>query len=184
MSLWRKQESRVLPTSIDPYQITARPFYNNYSGEIVTELTAFASSAVLAATNLLADSIASMPLELTRQRAGRLERLPTPSVLIKPNAHQSMFEFVHQTILTLALHGNAYIYAPRTTGGLPSEMRNIHPKDIKGMVYSDDGSIVYQLGKNQSLTDKEIRPIRWLLLPNQQVGISPLEAMKNTIDTA
>jgi HK97 family phage portal protein len=181
MSLWRKQESRVLPTSIDPYQITARPFYNNYSGEIVTELTAFASSAVLAATNLLADSIASMPLELTRQRAGRLERLSTPSVLIKPNAHQSMFEFVHQTILTLALHGNAYIYAPRTAGGLPSEMRNIHPKDIKGMVYSDDGSIVYTLGKTQTLTDKEIRPIRWLLLPNQQVGISPLEAMKNTI---
>lgn len=181
MSLWRKQESRALPTSIDPYQITARPFYNNYSGEIVTELTAFASSAVLAATNLLADSIASMPLELTRQRAGRLERLPTPSVLIKPNAHQSMFEFVHQTILTLAIHGNAYIYAPRTAGGLPSEMRNIHPKDIKGMVYSDDGSIVYTLGKTQTLTDKEIRPIRWLLLPNQQVGISPLEAMKNTI---
>jgi HK97 family phage portal protein len=181
MSLWRKQESRMLPTSIDPYQITARPFYNNYSGEIVTELTAFASSAVLAATNLLADSIASMPLELTRQRAGRLERLPTPSVLIKPNAHQSMFEFVHQTILTLALHGNAYIYAPRTAGGLPSEMRNIHPKDIKGMVYSDDGSVVYTLGKTQTLTDKEIRPIRWLLLPNQQVGISPLEAMKNTI---
>ena len=181
MSLWRKQESRALPTSIDPYQITARPFYNNYSGEIVTELTAFASSAVLAATNLLADSIASMPLELTRQRAGRLERLPTPSVLIKPNAHQSMFEFVHQTILTLAIHGNAYIYAPRTAGGLPSEMRNIHPKDIKGMVYSDDGSIVYTLGKTETLTDKEIRPIRWLLLPNQQVGISPLEAMKNTI---
>jgi len=181
MSLWRKQESRMLPTSIDPYQITARPFYNNWSGEIVTELTAFASSAVLAATNLLADSIASMPLELTRQRAGRLERLPTPSVLIKPNAHQSMFEFVHQTILTLAIHGNAYIYAPRTAGGLPSEMRNIHPKDIKGMVYSDDGSIVYTLGKTETLTDKEIRPIRWLLLPNQQVGISPLEAMKNTI---
>ena len=181
MSLWRKEESRMLPTSIDPYQITARPFYNNWSGEIVTELTAFASSAVLAATNLLADSIASMPLELTRQRAGRLERLPTPSVLIKPNAHQSMFEFVHQTILTLAIHGNAYIYAPRTAGGLPSEMRNIHPKDIKGMVYSDDGSIVYTLGKTETLTDKEIRPIRWLLLPNQQVGISPLEAMKNTI---
>jgi HK97 family phage portal protein len=60
-------------------------------------------------------------------------------------------------------------------------MRNIHPKDIKGMVYSDDGSIVYTLGKTETLTDKEIRPIRWLLLPNQQVGISPLEAMKNTI---
>jgi HK97 family phage portal protein len=181
MSLWKNTERRALPTSIDPYQITARPFYNNYSGEIVTELTAFASSAVLASTNLLADSIASMPLELTVQRAGRIEKLPTPSVLMKPNAHQTMFEFVHQTVLTLAIHGNAYIYAPRTAGGLPSEMRNIHPREIRGQVYADDGSIVYTLGKNQTLTSTDLRAIHWLLLPNQMVGISPLEAMKNTI---
>jgi len=181
MSLWKNNERRALPTSIDPYQITARPYYNNWSGEIVTELTAFASSSVLACTNLLADSIACMPLELTVQKADRIERLPTPSVLIKPNQHQTMFEFIHQTVLTLAIHGNAYIYAPRSAGGLPSEMRNIHPRDIKGQVYADDGSIVYTLKNKQTLTDKEIRSIHWLLLPNQIVGISPLEAMKNTI---
>ena len=94
----RLTERRSLPTSIDPYQITARPFFPNYSGEIVTELTAFASTAVMSAVSLLADSVATMPLELTRQRAGRVEKLPTPSVLIKPNAHQTMFEFVHQTM--------------------------------------------------------------------------------------
>jgi HK97 family phage portal protein len=181
MSLWRNNERRALPTSLDPYQITARPYFNNYSGEIVTELTAFASSALLGATNLLADSIASMPLELTKQRAGRIERLPTPSVLIKPNAHQTMFEFVHQTMLALTIHGNAYIYAPRTTGGLPSEMRNIHPRDIKNLEYSDDGSIEYTLRNKTVLTSQDIRAIHWLLLPNQMVGISPLESMRNTI---
>jgi phage portal protein BeeE len=62
MSLFRRSEQRALPTSIDPYQITARPFYNNYSGEIVTEMTAFAHSAVLSAVTILADSIAAMPI--------------------------------------------------------------------------------------------------------------------------
>lgn len=181
MSLWRNNERRALATSLDPYQITARPFYTNYSGEIVTELTAFASSAVMAATNLLADSIASMPLELTRTRAGRIERLPTPSVLMKPNAQQTMFEFVHQIMLCLALHGNAYIYAPRQAGGLPSEMRAMHPRDIKGMELSDDGTISYTLRNQSLLTSRDIRAIHWLLLPNQMVGISPLEAMRNTI---
>jgi hypothetical protein len=51
MSLFRRSEQRALPTSIDPYQITARPFYNNYSGEIVTEMTAFAHSAVSVCRN-------------------------------------------------------------------------------------------------------------------------------------
>ena len=119
MSLFRRSEQRALPTSIDPYQITARPFYNNYSGEIVTEMTAFAHSAVLSAVTILADSIAAMPLELTRTRAGRIEKLPTPSVLQRPNDRQNMFEFVHQTMATLALHGNAYIYAPKGANGLP-----------------------------------------------------------------
>ena len=182
MSLWRKNESRALPTNIDPYQITARPFYNNYSGEIVTEFTAFAHSAVLAAVTILADSVASMPVRRMRERAGRVERLPTPSVFVKPNDHQTMFEFVHQTVLTLALHGCAYIYAPRGSDGLPVEMRNIHPKKIKGIVETDTGEMIYQIGKLE-YSGKDIYAIHWLLLPDQARGISPLEALRNTIGT-
>lgn len=72
MSVWKKTEQRALPTSIDPYQITARPLYNNWSGEVVTELTALAHSAVLSAVTILADSIASMPVELVRKRENEL----------------------------------------------------------------------------------------------------------------
>jgi len=177
----RITERRALPTSIDPYQITARPFYPNYSGEIVTELTAFASTAVLSAVSLLADSVATMPLELTRQRAGRVEKLPTPSVLIKPNAHQTMFEFVHQTMLCLALHGCAYIYAPRRAGELPAEMRVLHPNLVKKAIMSDDGaSYVYTIGKFEYSSD-DVRAVHWILLPNQVRAVSPLEAMRNTI---
>lgn len=180
MSLWKRTEQRALPTSIDPYQITARPYYNNWSGEIVTEVTAVAHSAVLASVTILADSIASMPVELVRKRADRLERLSTPSVFEQPNDQQNMFEFVHQTMLTLALHGNAYIYAPRGANGLPVEMRNIHPHAIKGIATTDTGELIYDLGKIE-YSSKDIRSIHWAILPNQIRGISPLETMRNTV---
>jgi len=180
MSLWKKSEQRALPTTIDPYQISARPFYANYSGEIVTEFTALAHTAVLSAVTILADSIASMPVELTRTRGGRIERLPTPSVFQQPNDHQNMFEFVHQTMLTLALHGNAYIYAPRGADGIPVEMRNIHPRMIRNIALTDTNEMIYDLGTVQ-YTSKDIRSIHWMILPNQLRGVSPIETLNNTI---
>ncbi len=96
MSVWRNIEKRALPVSIDPYQVTARPAFNNYSGEIVDEVSALASSAVLASVTIIADSLASMPLNLVREERNRVIILEKPSLLEKPNAHQTMFEFIHQ----------------------------------------------------------------------------------------
>jgi HK97 family phage portal protein len=182
MSLFRKNETRALPSNLDPYQISARPFYPNYTGEIVSELTAFAHTAVLASVTILADSVASMPLELTRTRGGRIEKLSTPSVLQRPNDNQNMFEFVHQTMVTLALHGTAYIYAPKGADGLPVEMRNLHPHQVKDLVETDTGELVYDIGKVK-YSSKDVRRICWLILPNQKRGISPIETMRNTIGT-
>ncbi len=180
MSFFKKTEQRALPRNIDPYQITARPLYSNYSGELVNENTAFASSAMMAAVTLLADAIAVMPLELMRERAGRLERLPTPSVLIKPNEHQTMFDFIHQTVLMLALHGCSYIYAPRRPGELPPEMKNVHPNQIKDLIDDTDGTLTYSIGQ-QKYSMKEIRSIHWVLFPGRTRGLSPLEVQRNTV---
>ncbi len=186
MSVWRKTESRALPTTIDPYQISARPYFPNYSGEYVTEDNVFASTAVLSAVTLLADAVASMPLHLIRERGNRIERLPTPLVFKQPNDHQNTFEFIHQAMATLAVHGNNYIYAPRGKNGLPIEMVNINPLSIKGVYDTDTNGLpyrVYDLGKVK-LSSQDIRAVHWLIMPNQWRGVSPLEAMRNTIGTS
>lgn len=180
MSLWRNREARALPTSIDPYQVTARPYFANYSGEIVNEMNAFAHSAVMACVTLLADSIAGLPMELVRYRAGRTEKLPTPSVLEKPNDYQTMFEFIHQLVCVMALHGTGYIYAPRVSGALPPEMRNIHPNQVKGIVQTDTGAFTYEIG-GQRYSQDQVRAIHWVIFPNQKRGLSPLEVQRNTI---
>ena len=182
MSLF-KGEKRALPATIDPYQITARPLYSNYSGEIINENTVFASSAVMACVTLIADSISTMPLELTRNRGGRIEVLPTPSVLIKPNDYQSMFEFVNQLVSTLLIHGCAYIYAPRRPGELPPEMRVIHPNRVKDVIDADNGFVYYEIDK-QRYEAGDVRGVHWMVLAGQRRGISPLDAQRNTVGMA
>ena len=179
----RNKEQRALPTNIDPYQITARPLFQNYSGEVINETNVFASSAMIAAVTILADSVATMPLELFRDVGGRWQRLPTPDVLRRPNDEQLMFDFVHQAVATMAIYGVDYIYAPTDRTGLPLEMRNLNPLSVKH-VNSDDGVLMFQIGQSKELFSRdEIRQIDWLRLPGQYRGIAPIDALRNIIGT-
>lgn len=180
MAIWRKTEQRALPLATDPNQLSARPYYPNYSGELVTETTAFGTSAVIAAVSILADSIASMPLEMFRQRERRLEKARTPQVLVTPNKHQGMFEFVHEAIATLAVHGTLFVYAPMDESGFPLELRNIHPHKVR--VYDDLGVKKYEIDK-RVFGDNEIVQINWMVMPNRHMSYSPLDMLRNTVGT-
>jgi HK97 family phage portal protein len=181
VSFWRNIEKRALPVSIDPYQITARPTFNNYSGEIVDEVSALASSAVIASVTIIADSLASMPLNLVREERNRVIVLDKPSLLEKPNAHQTMFEFIHQATSMIALHGVNYIYAPRGSGMYPVELRNLAPKLVS--VYIENDEIIYAMNK-KTFKEGDVKPIHWLQFPDRLRPISPLEAQRNTIGTS
>jgi HK97 family phage portal protein len=181
MAIWRKTEQRGLPLSIDPNQITARPYFANYSGELINENTIFSTSAVIAAVSLLADSIAAMPLYLYRDRGNRLERGKTPAILVRPNDKQLIFEFVHQTIATLAVHGVAFIYAPKDDKGYPLELRNIHPEKV--IIHADtDGNVEYEINR-QRFPNDDIIQINWMIMPGQKRGVSPIDALRNTVGT-
>lgn len=181
MAIWRKSEQRALPLAIDPNQISARPYYPNYAGELVTEATAFGTSAIVAACSILADSIASMPLEMYRQRDNRLERAKTPLVLRQPNKHQGIFEFVHEAIATLAIHGSVFIYAPMDDNGFPLELRNIHPHKVK-IIVDDLGRRQYDIDK-RIFGDNEIVQINWMVMPNKHISYSPIDMLRNTVGT-
>ena len=171
MSLLRG-ERRGLPTSIDPNQLTARPVFGNYSGEIVDEFTAFTSTSVAAAVTLLGDSVGTMPLDTFNELGGRYEKLPRPTVFVRPNDDQLMFEFVQQTIITMALHGTAFWWAPRR-GLYPIELRNIHPSKVIVRI-TPEGERVYKIGKEEFGSDV-IQQINWVQLPNQPMSMSPLD---------
>ena len=178
MSIWRKTEKRALPLNIDPNQITARPALSNWSGEIVDEVSALASSAVIACVTLIADSVATMPLEVVEQRGSRFIVVEKPSILERPNEYQTMFEFIHQACVLVSTVGADYIYAPRRGSLMPNEILNFSPRDVS--ITMANGEMIYKINK-QSLTKDEIIPVRWLMFPNHIRPISPLEAQRNVI---
>lgn len=189
MSIFRRTELRALPPTIDPTGITARPAFASSAGEIVDQNSAFTSSAIMSAVSLLADSIALMPLDLYREVGIRYERLPKPLVLRQPNAEQSMFEFVHQFISTLAVHGTCFVYAPHEGAEL-IELRNIHPDRVTILIDMDINSDTYGerlykiAGSNERFTSETIKQVDWLRFPNQVRGISPLDSLRQTIGTS
>lgn len=180
MGLIFNKESRALPVSIDPYQVTARPRYYNFSGEAVDEKNAFTVTALTSAVTLLADCIAVMPLQVHRDRGGKYERLPLPGWLARPNVDQTLFEFVHQTVCALAIHGVAYVYAPRDAA-TPLELRNLSPTFVT-VRQNPDGDPEYVINKNV-FTKEDIRQINLLRLPGQLVGIAPLDLLRQTLGT-
>lgn len=188
MSLFRKQEVRALPPTIDPTGLTARPAFASSAGEVVDQNSAFTSTVVIGCVTLLADSVAMMPLELYREVGSRYEKLPKPLVLRKPNAEQTMFEFVHQFIATLAIHGTCFVYAPRE-GGQLIELRNIHPDRVAIQIDMDTNSPTYGertykiAGSNETFTAEVIKQVDWLRFPNQVRGISPIDSLRQSIGT-
>lgn len=188
MSLFRKPELRALPPTIDPTGLTARPAFASSAGEVVDQNSAFTSTTIMAAVTLLADSVAMMPLDLYREVGSRYEKLPKPLVLRKPNADQTMFEFVHQFIATLAIHGTCFVYAPRE-GGQLIELRNIHPDRVTIQIDMDMNSATYGertykiAGSNEVFTSENLKQVDWLRFPNQLRGISPIDSLRQAIGT-
>lgn len=188
MSLFRRVEQRALPPTIDPTGLTARPAFASSAGEIVDQNSAFTSSAIMACVTLISDSVALMPLDLYREVGSRYEKLPKPLVLRRPNADQTMFDFVQQFIATLAVHGTCFVYCPRE-GGQLIELRNIHPDRVTIQIDMDTNSNTYGertykiAGSNETFTSENLKQVDWLRFPNQLRGISPIDSLRQSIGT-
>ena len=102
-----------------------------YSGEAVTEITALGVSTVLSCVSILSDSIAALPIKVYRELDDRNVTYKTPKFLKKPNLNQSRFDFIHQLVTSLALHGNAYVLIDRDTAERPVALSIIHPDKVK-----------------------------------------------------
>lgn len=178
MSLFRG-ERRALNTTIDPNQISARPAFGQYSGEIVNDSTSFQATAFANAISLLSDSVATMPLYAFQDTNGIWKQLQTPSVFIRPNDDQLMFEFVQQTVATMAIYGTAFWYTPMS-GLYPLEMRVVHPDKVKTKYR--DGYPYYCIGKDE-YDSNTLRQLSWLRLPNQERSVAPIEALRNILGT-
>jgi len=161
----------------------------NYTGEKVNEMSALGISTVYSAISLIADSIALLPVKTLRYDGQKTIFTEKPKFLEKPNVSLdlTMFSLLHQTITSMAMHGNAFILVDKDRQGRPIQLTPVHPEKVK--VEMQNSQKVYMLQTTKGSYDRKITSNNmlhfvWYSYPGQLVGVSPLRTNSNTYGLA
>lgn len=182
MSFFNK---RAAVQQFNQYGTPVTAVYGNTSvlsaaGERVDEYTALGVSTVLSCVALLADSVASMPLQCWQLVNGEREQVDMPSVLAKPDDDMSTFDLVHQVMASTALHGNGYLYIVRDRFGDPVQVIPLHPYQMQVLPTKNMTARRYLHVGNEIATGDMIH-VRWFTPPQSLVGISPINQQRTII---
>lgn len=156
------------------------------SGVRVTEDKALTMSAVWRAVNLIAGSIASLPLHAYRTVGAGREIVTSgqaADLLANPHEDMTAFEFWEITAAHLLLWGNAYAWKARNAHGRPVKLVGLHPSRVKPGRTSD-GVKVYSIDSGRIVaTDEDLLHIPGFSTDGI-VGLSPIAVARQGIGLA
>lgn len=162
------------------------------AGPYVTPESAMRVSAAYACVNLLARTIASLPLSMYRRSANGDEfeapEHPLNELLAhQPNAWQTAWDFKAMLQMHLALRGNAYAEILPGQRGAVDRLEPLHPDRVVVDRLSD-GSLRYTVAgwwgePTRRLLQDEILHIRSAIAPGI-IGLSPISYARQTIGLA
>lgn len=156
--------------------------YNTAGGINVNVDSATQLLAVYGSVQLIADTIATLPLHVYRKQGDSQIEVAAPSWLDQPNEYANITDFITQTLWSLLLEGNAYwVYGLNSAFGTnyltildPCKV-NIetatHRDGTKTVVYKVDGEPF--AGR--------ILHLKGIVRPGDVKGVSPVEAARQGI---
>lgn len=151
-----------------------------YHGDAID--TALSLVPVYAATRLLADSVASLPLQTFRERGQYRERIKDPPLIQRPSRLGTVYDWIHRAMTSLTLRGNAYGIITAWASGYPAQLEWLHPDDV---AIEDDRAEVspkwYWQGR--PVDPATFVHIPGYTLPGRVLGLSPISAYRMTIET-
>lgn len=164
-------------------QLYGQTTITSSAGERIDEWTALGVSSVLSAVSLLADSVAALPMRAYEiDRNGKRTHVPLPELLANPDpaSGTDSFEFVHTTMASLTLHGNAYIHIDRDRSGKAIGLVPLHPYQMQVLPTGDQISRRY-LHLGNEMDAENVLHIRTFTPPQSLVGVSPLIQSRNLV---
>lgn len=151
---------------------------STWAGMSVTAGSAMQLMAVYGAVRLITDQISTLPVDCFRELPdGTKEEVPKPTWLREPTVDLSFTEWCTQVLSSLLLHGNAYVVVTRNERQSIVEMLPLDPSLVS--VRREAGRKVY-LVMGRPFTG-ELVHIKGLMMPGSDVGLSPLEAARQSI---
>lgn len=161
--------------------------YWNESGESVTERSALSFTAFWRGVQIIAGTIAGLPLKTYRDFDGPLgdEREQVMSIFDDPCPdYFTRFEWVQLVMVHLCVHGNAYLLHQYNQAGALASLFPLHPSMVTVKHDAERGRI-YAInvdGQTQELTGEDLTHIMGMSLDGLK-GLSPIEICRNSLGT-
>lgn len=136
---------------------------------------------LFASVRILADLVASLPVQTYRRVNGRSEpQTFIPPLLFRPAARDNLFEWLHKLVYSLALRGNAYgLIVASDDFGFPTQVEWLHPDEVYVDETRPTQPVYYWRG--QVVPTIDIVHIAWVVAPGRVVGLSPVQAFASSI---
>jgi HK97 family phage portal protein len=144
----------------------------------VTTDSALQLLAVYGCVRLIADQISTLPIDCYRHLSdGSKEEIARPAWLMEPTVDLTFTEWCTQVLSSLLLHGNAYVAVTRNERNAIVELLPLDPTAVA--VVRENGRKVYKVAGRAY--PGELLHIKGFMLPGSDVGLSPIEAARQSI---
>jgi HK97 family phage portal protein len=160
--------------------------FANQSGTYVSQDSVFKVNAIFSAVSLIADTIASLPLDAYIRLDGERRAFrPKPAWVTRPDIDLVSKEpFYNSVIISLLLDGNAFVRVFRNAQGRPINLIVLNPLDVE-VTRNGIGRVMYRLQSSDTLLDsEEILHLIDTLKPGHIRGTSRVEALKDNFGLA
>jgi HK97 family phage portal protein len=145
--------------------------------------TALTLVPVFAATRLLADGVASLPLQTFRQTGDARTRIEDAPLLRDPSQQGTGYDWLHRAMTSLTLRGNAFGYITQFDAEMHArQLEWLHPDEVT----VDDNRASSRprwLWRGRPIDPDRMLHVAGYTLPGQVLGLSPIAAYALTIET-
>lgn len=177
--LFRRNETRTAPADFLPtaFGMFGATGYND-SGVSITEGNALICGTVWACTSIIAQTIGTMPVAVTRRQTGeKLYDHPLARLLtVAPNAFMTPAVFKECWLANALLWGGGYAVITKTTGGEPDGLYPVRSDTVRP--YRQAGLLLFEVRNGSSV--HQVDQEHMLYLPGLTLdGFSPVSPVKS-----
>ncbi|MBZ4485994.1 phage portal protein [Microbacterium sp. cx-55] len=161
----------ILPGVLPP----ARSYFDRGVGSD----EALGLSTIFRAVQIHSTSVAQLSIDV--YRAGeKVEN--TPLWMRRPNVNSTREAFLEETVVSLALTGNAYWRITRDNQGRISNLEVLNPRDVEPQTNKAGEVVSYKYGSRETpYTLNEIQHLKFARVPGSAKGLGPIQAAQHEL---